>query len=50
MQSTAQMWGLPSHRVTALGDGLRAPGRVALNRYIVVHDCGRMINPMLVEG
>ena len=25
-------------------------GRVRLTRYIVVHDCGRMINPMMVEG
>jgi len=24
--------------------------RVALARYVVVHDCGRMINPMAVEG
>ncbi len=23
---------------------------VALTRYVVVHDCGRMINPMTVEG
>lgn len=27
-----------------------ATGRISLLRYIVVHDCGRMINPMLVEG
>jgi carbon-monoxide dehydrogenase large subunit len=25
-------------------------GAVKLNRYVVVHDCGRMINPMMVEG
>ena len=25
-------------------------GHVRLTRYIVVHDCGRMINPMMVEG
>jgi aerobic carbon-monoxide dehydrogenase large subunit len=25
-------------------------GLVTLNRYVVVHDCGRMINPLLVEG
>jgi aerobic carbon-monoxide dehydrogenase large subunit len=25
-------------------------GRVRLRRYVVVHDCGRMINPMMVEG
>ncbi len=25
-------------------------GAVRLLRYVVVHDCGRMINPMLVEG
>jgi carbon-monoxide dehydrogenase large subunit len=25
-------------------------GLVVLNRYVVVHDCGRMINPLLVEG
>jgi carbon-monoxide dehydrogenase large subunit len=25
-------------------------GRVRLARYVVVHDCGRMINPMMVEG
>ncbi|HXJ01917.1 MAG TPA: xanthine dehydrogenase family protein molybdopterin-binding subunit [Micropepsaceae bacterium] len=27
-----------------------ATGRVALDRYVVVHDCGRMINPLMVEG
>ena len=25
-------------------------GHVRLTRYVVVHDCGRMINPMMVEG
>ena len=25
-------------------------GGVALNRYVVVSDCGRMVNPMLVDG
>lgn len=25
-------------------------GQVRITRYIVVHDCGRMINPMMVEG
>jgi carbon-monoxide dehydrogenase large subunit len=25
-------------------------GRVRITRYVVVHDCGRMINPMMVEG
>jgi carbon-monoxide dehydrogenase large subunit len=25
-------------------------GAVKIKRYIVVHDCGRMINPMMVEG
>jgi len=25
-------------------------GAVTINRYVVVHDCGRMINPMMVEG
>ncbi len=25
-------------------------GFVRLTRYVVVHDCGRMINPMMVEG
>jgi carbon-monoxide dehydrogenase large subunit len=24
--------------------------QVAITRYVVVHDCGRMINPLLVEG
>jgi carbon-monoxide dehydrogenase large subunit len=27
-----------------------ATGEVNLHRYVVVHDCGRMINPLLVEG
>lgn len=27
-----------------------ATGQVAITRYVVVHDCGRMINPLLVEG
>lgn len=25
-------------------------GAVAIHRYVVVHDCGRMINPMMVDG
>ena len=25
-------------------------GAVKILRYVVVHDCGRMINPMMVEG
>ncbi|MBI1734599.1 MAG: xanthine dehydrogenase family protein [Candidatus Rokubacteria bacterium] len=25
-------------------------GRVAIERYVVAHDCGRMINPTIVEG
>ena len=25
-------------------------GQVGIRRYVVVHDCGRMINPMIVEG
>ncbi|MCF8475446.1 MAG: xanthine dehydrogenase family protein molybdopterin-binding subunit [Pseudolabrys sp.] len=25
-------------------------GQVAIRRYVVVHDCGRVINPMVVEG
>ena len=25
-------------------------GGVRLNRYVVVHDCGRLINPLIVEG
>ena len=28
----------------------RETGQVRLARYIIVHDCGRMINPMMVEG
>jgi carbon-monoxide dehydrogenase large subunit len=27
-----------------------ATGHVAVTRYVVVHDCGRMINPLMVEG
>ncbi|HYM18187.1 MAG TPA: xanthine dehydrogenase family protein molybdopterin-binding subunit [Micropepsaceae bacterium] len=27
-----------------------ATGHVAIARYVVVHDCGRMINPLLVQG
>jgi carbon-monoxide dehydrogenase large subunit len=27
-----------------------ATGDLAITRYVVVHDCGRMINPLLVEG
>jgi len=27
-----------------------ATGQVTLTRYVVVHDCGTMINPLLVEG
>ena len=29
---------------------IRETGAVRLMRYIVVHDCGRIINPMIVEG
>jgi len=25
-------------------------GQVAIDRYVVVHDCGRVINPMIVDG
>jgi carbon-monoxide dehydrogenase large subunit len=25
-------------------------GNVTIDRYVVVHDCGRMVNPMLVDG
>jgi carbon-monoxide dehydrogenase large subunit len=28
----------------------RATGAVQLNRYVVVHDCGRIINPMMLDG
>jgi carbon-monoxide dehydrogenase large subunit len=28
----------------------RETGDVKLSRYVVVNDCGRMINPMIVEG
>jgi aerobic carbon-monoxide dehydrogenase large subunit len=27
-----------------------ATGMVRLNRYVVVHDCGRIINPMMLDG
>ena len=27
-----------------------ATGRIAIERYLLVHDCGRVINPMLVDG
>jgi carbon-monoxide dehydrogenase large subunit len=27
-----------------------ATGNISILRYVVVHDCGRMINPLLVEG
>jgi carbon-monoxide dehydrogenase large subunit len=27
-----------------------ATGKIAILRYLVVHDCGRMINPLIVEG
>jgi carbon-monoxide dehydrogenase large subunit len=27
-----------------------ATGHVQIVRYVVVHDCGRMLNPLLVEG
>ena len=29
---------------------MSSPARCAILRYVVVHDCGRVINPMLVEG
>jgi carbon-monoxide dehydrogenase large subunit len=37
-----------SHVVEVEVDG--ETGRVRLTRYVVVHDCGRMINPMMIEG
>ncbi len=37
-----------THVVEAEVDG--ETGGVRLTRYVVVHDCGRMINPMMVEG
>jgi carbon-monoxide dehydrogenase large subunit len=27
-----------------------ATGQVRIGRYVVVHDCGRMLNPLLIEG
>ena len=27
-----------------------ATGHVAISRYVVVHDCGRMINPLMIDG
>jgi carbon-monoxide dehydrogenase large subunit len=27
-----------------------ATGRISIPRFVVVHDCGRMLNPLLVEG
>jgi aerobic carbon-monoxide dehydrogenase large subunit len=37
-----------THVVEAEVDPLT--GAVRLNRYVVVHDCGRIINPMMVDG
>jgi carbon-monoxide dehydrogenase large subunit len=37
-----------AHVVEAEVDG--ETGGVRLTRYVIVHDCGRMINPMMVEG
>ena len=38
-------------RRTAAGSrSTRAPGRVAIDRYLVVEDCGALINPTIVEG
>jgi carbon-monoxide dehydrogenase large subunit len=27
-----------------------ATGNISILRYVIVHDCGRMINPLMVEG
>jgi aerobic carbon-monoxide dehydrogenase large subunit len=41
-------WSYAVHAVTVEVDG--ETGRVALDRYAVAHDCGVVVNPMLVEG
>jgi len=28
----------------------RSPGGITLRKYVVVHDCGRELNPLIVEG
>lgn len=47
-QPTAMTFCNGTHVVEAEVD--RETGAVRLNRYVVVHDCGRMINPQMVEG
>jgi carbon-monoxide dehydrogenase large subunit len=47
-QPVAMTYCSGTHVVEAEVD--RETGAVRLNRYVVVHDCGRMINPMMVEG
>src|ERR1019366_4846626 len=47
-QPTAMTYCNGTHVVEAEVD--RETGAVWLRRYVVVHDCGRMINPMMVEG
>ena len=41
-------WSSGTHAVTVEVD--RQTGRVQLDRYVVAHDCGNVINPAVVEG
>jgi len=41
-------WSSGTHAVTVEVD--RQTGRVQLDRYVVAHDCGNVINPSVVEG
>lgn len=41
-------WGNAVHAAIVEVDA--ETGAVAIKRYVVVHDCGRMLNPLIVEG
>jgi carbon-monoxide dehydrogenase large subunit len=44
----AATWANACHAATVVVDA--DTGEVQIEKYVVVHDCGRMINPMIVDG
>src|SRR4029077_15010391 len=48
MSTSRQRWSYAVH--AAIVDVDVEIGRVKIENYVVAHDCGVMVNPMLVEG
>ena len=48
--STATFRATPTAATSAKSSSIRRPAQVTIDRYAVVDDCGRAINPMICEG